>query len=166
MTQPKINSDKPGKGRGSSEVRAVINLATCRGKAPRLSAHSFPLCKKNEVTGPMNSDSDSNQELSGGRGLTPLHTRKSPQTHGETAAAQRKEDGIWNPKRQIGVLALPPASWVTSGQALSLSEVQIRVNHKMSWTSWSCHFFQFQHPVILLRWPKSAFDFFRKMVEC
>lgn len=53
MLTPKINKDKPGKGRGSSEVRAAVKLAACGGKA--LSGRSLPPDKKNEMTA-MNSD--------------------------------------------------------------------------------------------------------------
>lgn len=48
---PKINQDKPGKGRGSSEVRAVVNLAPCRGKALSIVRILFPSPgKKSDAT--------------------------------------------------------------------------------------------------------------------
>lgn len=51
--RPKITQDKPGKGKGSSEVRAVVNLAPCRGKALSVVRTVFPSPgKRSDATTP------------------------------------------------------------------------------------------------------------------
>lgn len=44
---PEIKQDKPGKGRGNSEVRAVVSLALCRGKALSVVRTLFPSLGEN-----------------------------------------------------------------------------------------------------------------------